>query len=222
VSSYLNIFGSILPKSDALDGRSRAPLLAKNARNGAPRDDDLRVAAAEFGKPHSEDQSAVTVTVLLGKLQIDAETVVDVPVKPTTVPVATVAVVLVAVIELITVVSRIFHVTEPLTFCWAETPLKVANAIKLASCPDVTVALVLPFTVIARASTTGHTFTVWVELVTVPMAALTVVVPGRVPCNSNCERLTAVRLPGVGKVATPVSDESQTDLPVASLVLPSL
>ena len=169
--------------------------------------------------------SAVTVTVLLGKLHSEAETEVDILSSSlATVPLAVAVEPLpLPTIEGNTAVFVMFQVTEALTFCWPVTSLKVASAIKFTAVSPGTDALeLLPFTVIARVSTTGQTSTVCDELVTVPIEALTLVVPGKTPCASNCDRLTAVRSPGVGKVATFSSDEIQTELPVASLVLPSL
>jgi len=75
-------------------------------------------------------------------------------------------------------VSEIFQVTSSVTSWVPVTPLKVATASKVTVWPLVTVALVPPLIVTTKVSTTGHTVTEMLELVTVPSDAVTVVVPG--------------------------------------------
>jgi hypothetical protein len=155
----------------------------------------------------------VTVTLLLVAPHIEAETLV-VPGEPeVVVPLPSVMVARMAVLE-------IFQVAKLVTSVVPVTPLKVASSTNVTAVLPGTVALVPPLsTVSLSVCTTGHTFTVCVELVTVPREALTVVVPGRVVRFASP---AAVIRPGLEKFAMLGLLEVHTDWPVASFVLPSL
>ena len=76
-------------------------------------------------------------------------------------------------------VLEMFHVTYASTGLFPETPLKVASASNVRAVPPGTLTLAPPFTVRVNICTTGQTVTVWVELLTVPSDALTLVVAGK-------------------------------------------
>ena|SRR5580765_6511902 len=83
-------------------------------------------------------------------------------------------------IEASTVVSEMFQVTNWLTGLFPVIPLKVASASNVRAVPPGTLTVDPPLTVTVNVCTTGQTVTVWLELLTEPSDALTLVVAGKV------------------------------------------
>jgi hypothetical protein len=122
-------------------------------------------------------------------------------------------------IEASALVLEMFQVTNASTLLFPVTPLKVASASNVRAVPPATLTLAPPFTVRVIVCTTGQTVTVWLELLTVPRDALTLVVAGKV---GRFVRAVAWIVPGLVKIATFVLAEVQIDFPVTSPVVPSL